>query len=70
MPRPEVAWSRGDKELKKGKRLLFEEEEVEGGVKYKMTVADITQKDFGDVSRVSDNSNDIISYYYPNPRSL
>lgn len=50
VPRPEVAWSRGDKELKKGKRLLFEEEEVEGGVKYKMTVADITQKDFGDVS--------------------
>ena len=50
MPRPEVAWSRGEKELKKGKRLLFEEEEVEGGVKYKMTVADITQKDFGDVS--------------------
>ena len=50
VPRPEVAWSRGEKELKKGKRLLFEEEEVEGGVKYKMTVADITQKDFGDVS--------------------
>ena len=50
VPKPEVTWSRGDKELKKGKRLLFEEEEVDGGVKYKMTVADITQKDFGDVS--------------------
>jgi hypothetical protein len=50
VPKPEVAWSKAGKELKKGKRMLFEEEEMDAGaVKYKMTIKDITMKDFGDV---------------------
>ena len=30
-PKPEVQWMKGDKELKKGKRTLLEEEAVDGG---------------------------------------
>ena len=50
-PKPEVAWQRDDKELKKGKRVLLEEEAVEGGIMYKATVRDIVMKDFGTVSQ-------------------
>ena len=49
-PRPEVAWKRDDKELKKGKRVLLEEEAVPGGTMYKATIRDIVMKDFGTVS--------------------
>ena len=49
VPKPEVTWYRGDKELKKGKRILLEEETVDEGTKYKMTVKDIVFKDFGDI---------------------
>ena len=50
VPKPEVVWMKGDKELKKGKRVLFEEEEVDGGLmKYKLTIKDIDMKDFGEV---------------------
>ncbi len=50
-PKPEVQWMRGDKELKKGKRMLFEESPMDDGtVKYKLTVKDIDMKDFGEVS--------------------
>ena len=50
-PKPEVQWMRGEKELKKGKRVLLEEEAVpEGGVMYKVTIRDIVMKDFGTVS--------------------
>lgn len=50
VPKPEVAWFKGDKELKKGKRIFFEEEEVaHSGMKYKMTIKDIDMKDFGEV---------------------
>ena len=53
-PKPEVQWMRGDKELKKGKRMLFEEAPMDDGtVKYKLTVKDIDMKDFGEVSRDS-----------------
>ncbi len=49
-PKPEVQWMRGDKELKKGKRMLFEEAPMDDGtVKYKLTVKDIDMKDFGEV---------------------
>ena len=49
-PKPEVQWMKGDKEMKKSKRMLFEEEAVDGGmVKYKLTVKDIDMKDFGEV---------------------
>ena len=51
-PKPEVQWLRDDKELKKGKRVLLEEESVEGGVMYKATVRDIVMKDFGTVSKL------------------
>ena len=44
-----VQWLRDDKELKKGKRVLFEEELLPEGVKYKMTIRDIVMKDFGKV---------------------
>ena len=44
-----VQWLRDDKELKKGKRVLFEEEQLPIGVKYKMTIRDIVMKDFGKV---------------------
>ena len=44
-----VQWLRDDKELKKGKRVLFEEEQLPEGVKYKMTIRDIVMKDFGKV---------------------
>ena len=43
---------KGDKELgkKASKRMLFEEEEVDGGLmKYKLTIKDIDMKDFGEV---------------------
>jgi len=36
--------------LKKGKRILLEEESVPEGIKYKMTIRDIVMKDFGKVS--------------------
>jgi hypothetical protein len=49
VPKPEVQWLRDEKELKKGKRVLFEEEAVPEGVKYKMTIRDIVMKDFGKV---------------------
>lgn len=50
-PRPTIEWLREDKELKKGKRVLFEEEPLaEGGFKYKCTIRDIVMKDFGTVS--------------------
>ena len=48
-PKPEVGWQRDGKELKKGKRVLLEEEAVPGGVMYKATVRDIVMKDFGTV---------------------
>ena len=49
-PRPEVAWFRDGSELKKGKRVLFEEEpNPEGGFKYRVTIRDIVMKDFGQV---------------------
>ena len=48
-PRPEVQWMRDDKELKKGKRLLLEEELHPDGVMYKVTIRDIVMKDFGTV---------------------
>lgn len=52
VPKPEVVWMKGDKELKKGKRMMFTEEELDAGqVKYKMTIKEIVMKDFGDVSR-------------------
>ena len=44
-----VQWLRDDKELKKGKRVLFEEELLPEGIKYKMTIRDIVMKDFGKV---------------------
>ena len=50
VPKPVVQWLRDDKELKKGKRVLFEEEQLAEGVKYKMTIRDIVMKDFGKVS--------------------
>jgi hypothetical protein len=41
-PRPEVQWFRDGEELKKGKRVLFEEEaNPEGGFKYRVTIRDI-----------------------------
>ncbi len=47
-PRPEVVWLRDGAEIKKGKRVLFEEEPcVEGGFKYRVTFRDIVLKDFG-----------------------
>ena len=52
-PKPEVQWMKGDKELgkKASKRMLFEEEEVDGGLmKYKLTIKDIDMKDFGEAS--------------------
>ena len=49
VPRPVVAWLRDGNELKKGKRILLEEENVPEGVKYKMTIRDIVMKDFGKV---------------------
>ena len=49
-PKPVVEWLRDDKELKKGKRVLLEEEAVPGGTMYKATVRDIVMKDFGTVS--------------------
>ena len=49
-PKPEVGWQRDGKELKKGKRVLLEEESVPGGTMYKATVRDIVMKDFGLVS--------------------
>ena len=51
-PKPAVEWLRDDKELKKGKRVLLEEEAVPGGTMYKCTVRDIIMKDFGTVSFV------------------
>ena len=49
-PRPEVQWFRDGDELKKGKRVLFEEEaNPEGGFKYRVTIRDIVMKDFGQV---------------------
>jgi hypothetical protein len=51
VPKPEVQWSRDDKELKKGKRILFEEERLPEGIKYKMTIRDIVMKDFGKVRK-------------------
>ena len=50
-PRPEVVWQRDAAELKKGKRVLLEEEAAPGGVMYKCTIRDIVMKDFGTVSR-------------------
>ncbi|XP_040572571.1 protein Obscurin [Lepeophtheirus salmonis] len=55
IPRPEIAWFRGDKELKKGKRVLFEEELAENGIKYKMTTRDIVFKDFGQIKLTAKN---------------
>ena len=53
-PRPEVAWFRDGSELKKGKRVLFEEEpNPEGGFKYRVTIRDIVMKDFGQVILIS-----------------
>ena len=50
-PRPEVQWLRDDKELKKGKRVLLEEEPaLPTGTMYKVTIRDIVLKDFGQVS--------------------
>eukprot|EP00094_Tigriopus_californicus_P003329 TCALIF_03202-PA protein Name:"Similar to unc-89 Muscle M-line assembly protein unc-89 (Caenorhabditis elegans)" AED:0.27 eAED:0.27 QI:0/0.83/0.76/0.92/0.91/0.88/25/216/2842 len=50
VPKPQVQWMKGDKELKKNKRMLLEEEEVDGGkIKYKLTITDIDMKDFGDI---------------------
>lgn len=50
-PRPEVVWLRDGQEVKKGKRVLFEEEPcLEGGFKYKVSFRDIVMKDFGLVS--------------------
>ena len=47
-PRPEVVWLRDGAELKKSKRVLFEEEPcLEGGFKYKVSFRDIVFKDFG-----------------------
>ena len=51
-PRPEVQWMRDDKELKKGKRVLLEEEMQPEGVLYKVTIRDIVMKDFGTVSLI------------------
>ncbi len=51
VPKPVVQWLRDGKELKKGKRILLEEELVPEGVKYKMTIRDIVMKDFGTVSQ-------------------
>ena len=49
-PRPEVQWLRDDKELKKGKRVLLEEEPaLPTGTMYKVTIRDIVMKDFGQV---------------------
>ena len=50
-PRPEVVWLRDGAEIKKGKRVLFEEEAImePPGHKYKMTIRDIVMKDFGKV---------------------
>jgi hypothetical protein len=49
-PRPTVEWLRNGKELKKGKRVLFEEEpNLAGGFTYKFTIRDIVMKDFGQV---------------------
>jgi hypothetical protein len=56
VPKPEVQWLRDDKELKKGKRVLFEEETVPEGIKYKMTIRDIVMKDFGQVRNCNCNS--------------
>jgi hypothetical protein len=55
-PRPEVAWFRDGNELKKGKRVLFEEEpNPEGGFKYRVTIRDIVMKDFGQVELKATN---------------
>ncbi len=52
VPKPQVQWMKGEKELKKGKRLLFEEEPMDHGlVKYKLTIKDIDMKDFGEVGK-------------------
>ena len=50
-PRPEVVWLRDGNEIKKGKRVLFEEEPAldVGGYKYKVSFANIVMKDFGKV---------------------
>jgi len=49
VPKPTVEWYQGDKVLAKGKRRLLEEELTNEGTIYKMTVRDITMKDFGDI---------------------
>ena len=47
-PRPEVVWLRNGEEVKKSKRVLFEEEPcLEGGFRYKVSFRDIVMKDFG-----------------------
>ena len=53
VPKPEVQWLRDGKELKKGKRILLEEELVPEGIKYKMTIRDIVMKDFGKVGNAN-----------------
>ena len=56
IPKPEVQWLRDGKELKKGKRVLFEEEPaLPTGVMYKVTIRDIVMKDFGTISMKATN---------------
>ena len=54
-PKPDVQWLRDGKELKKGKRVLLEEELVPEGVLYKVTIRDIVMKDFGKISMKATN---------------
>ena len=48
-----MVWLRDGEEVKKGKRVLFEEEPcLEGGFKYKVSFRDIVLKDFGKVRQI------------------
>lgn len=50
VPKPEVCWMKGDKELKKSKRMLLEEEPLDDNVtQYRLTIKDVEMKDFGEV---------------------
>jgi hypothetical protein len=70
VPKPVVEWYQGDKALAKGKRRLLEEEVTQEGTIYKMTVRDITMKDFGDVSSLSYQTAQIGSLQYLDTFSL
>ena len=63
---------KGDKELgkKASKRMLFEEEEVDGGLmKYKLTIKDIDMKDFGEVMFFSQIKWSFFCYLFISSRS-